>query len=185
MLSALDLTVPSDLQNGQKSMVSTRPSKLTSEETRLLYYVSEVNAFEKRELTALGWTTTKINKVVNSLAGKGVLHLIQTRPAIYKRAYHYPSDPSVFVSLMEKYPVVDSVANDKKLESLIPAASIVTAFQSYWASCNVLSIDLVYYPYWGVVYERPDGSKRIEFLDGVTGQRQEYLEGVISASVVY
>jgi hypothetical protein len=158
-------------------------SKLTNEEIRLLYYISRVNAFEKRELTALGWTTTKINKVVNSLAGQGVLQLVQARPAMYRRAYHYPSDPSVFVSLMEKYPVIDSIVEERKLEKLVPAASVITAFENYWASCNVLSIDLVYYPYFIVLYERPDGSKRKEVLDGVTGQRQEHLEGVITADI--
>jgi len=157
---------------------------LSDEEIRLLYYVSEVKAFEKRELSALGWSTGKINKVVNSLAGQGVLRMIQARPAVYASAYAYPSDPSIFVSLMEKYPVVDSLTNDKKVEKLVPPASIVTAFQSYWASCNVLSIDLVYYPYYGVIYERPDGSKRTEVVDGITGQRQERLEKIISASIV-
>lgn len=160
-------------------------SKLSSDEIRLLYYVSEVNAFEKRELTVLGWTTTRINKVVNSLAGQGILQLIQARPAIYRRKYHYPSDPSIFVSLMEKYPTMDSATIDEKLDKHIPPASIITAFQSYWAACNVLSIDLIYYPYFAAIYERPDGSKRKEIIDGVTGQRQEYLEGVITANIVY
>lgn len=159
-------------------------SKLTDEEISLLYYVSTVRAFEKRELSAIGWSTGKINKVVNSLAGQGVLRMLQARPAVYGSAYAYPSDPSIFVSLMEKYPVVDSVTSEKKLEKLIPPASVITAFQSYWASCNVLSIDLVYYPYYAVIYERPDGSKRTEVIDGLTGQRQEHLEGIISASIV-
>lgn len=159
-------------------------SKLASDEIRLLYYVSQVNAFEKRELTALGWTTTKINKVVNSLAGQGVLQLVQARPAIYRRAYHYPSDPSIFVSLIEKYSVVDSDTNERKLEKLVPAASIITAFQSYWVTCNVLSIDVVYYPYFIALYERPDGSKRKEVVDGITGQRQEHLEGIIIADII-
>lgn len=158
-------------------------SKLAGDEIRLLHYVSQVNAFEKRELTALGWTTTKINKVVNSLAGQGVLQLVQARPATYRCAYHYPSDPSIFVSLKEKYSVIDSNINERKLEKLIPAASIITAFQSYWVACNVLSIDLVYYPYFIALYERPDGSKRKEVIDGITGQRQEHLEGVIIADI--
>jgi hypothetical protein len=158
--------------------------KLTEEEINLLYYISEVKSFEKRELTALGWTTTKINKVVNSLSGKGVLEIIRTRPAVYRCARNYPSDPSVFVSLIEKYPVVDSVTDDKRLEKLVPPASIMTAFQSYWTACNVLSVDLVYYPYYAVIYERPDSSKRTEVIDGMTGQRQEHLESIIAENIL-
>ena len=56
-------------------------------------------------------------------------------------------------------------------------------FQNFWSSCKIKEIDLVYYPYYMVVFERKDGTKRTEIIDGVTGNRQEYLEGRIPISI--
>lgn len=158
-------------------------SNLTDDEIRLLYYVSKVKSFEKRNLSSMGWTTTKINKVVNSLTGKGILAMINSRPATYASKYNYPHDPSQFESLIESYPVTEKITDDLKIENRLPAGALSTMFQNFWSGCNVKAIDLVYYPYYVVIYERKDGTIRHEILDGIFGTRQEYLEGIISASI--
>ena len=158
-------------------------SSLTEEEISLLYYVSKVKAFEKRNLSSMGWTTTKINKVVNSLAGKGLLVMINVRPATYSSKYNYPYDPSIFASLIESFPVTENITDELKISISLPAGTISTMFQNFWSSCKIKEIDLVYYPYYMVVFERKDGTKRTEIIDGVTGNRQEYLEGRIPISI--
>ena len=158
-------------------------SNLSEEEISLLYYVSKVKAFEKRNLSSMGWTTTKINKVVNSLTGKGLLVMINARPATYSSKYNYPYDPSIFVSLIESFPVTENVTDELKISISLPAGTISTMFQNFWSSCKIKEIDLVYYPYYMVVFERKDGTKRTEIIDGVTGNRQEYLDGIIPISI--
>lgn len=157
---------------------------LDSDEIYLLYYVSGVKSFEKRSLSAIGWPTTRINKVVNSLAGKGILVQTSTRPAIYKSANVYPNDPSIFLSLSESFPVTEKPTSDKKIDSTLSPASIITAFQNYWSACNVRTIDLIYYPFYGIMYQRDDGTKRFEVIDGVKGTRHEYLERIVSPTIM-
>ena len=158
-------------------------SSLTEEEISLLYYVSKVKAFEKRNLSSIGWTTTKINKVVNSLTGKNLLVMVNARPATYSSRYNYPYDPSIFASLIESFPLTEKITDELKIRNSLPAGTISTMFQSFWSSCKISEIDLVYYPYYMVVFERKDGTKRTEIIDGLTGNRQEYLEGKIPISI--
>jgi len=155
-------------------------SKLTTDEIDILYYVSNTKKFEKRSLSALGISDGKISKLVNSLVGKGLLVQVDNRPVTFKSVYTYPKDPKMFVSLMEKFEIVDTQPNLRKIEPTISPSSIATAFSNYWNAVDVKSIDLVYFPYYVIEFHRDDETRRIEVLDGVSGQRQEYLETVIS-----
>jgi len=157
-------------------------SELDEEEIRLLRYVAKIKSFEKRNLSALGWSAGKIGKIVNSLSGKGVLQQINARPATYGKIYQYPSDPSVFQSIMEEHQVIPFDTNDKAIEPEISFASIETAFSRYWDGFDVKSFDVVYYPYYVIAYGKKDGTKRIEVIDGMNGKRQEYLETMIPSS---
>jgi hypothetical protein len=157
-------------------------SKLDEEEIRLLRYVAKIKLFEKRNLSALGWSAGKIGKIVNSLCGKGVLQQTNARPATYGKVYQYPLDPSDFQSIMEEYQVITFDSDDKTIEPEISPASIETAFSRYWDGCKINSIDVVYYPYYAIAYGKEDGTKRIEVIDGMNGNRQEYLDALIPSS---
>lgn len=102
----------------------------------------------------------------------------------FGKVYQYPTDPSSFQSIIEEHQTVDLNSNEKMIDAQISPASIGTAFGRYWSRCKINSIDLVYYPYYIIVYEKIDGTKRHEIIDGITGNRQEYLEGVISPSII-
>jgi len=73
--------------------------------------------------------------------------------------------------------------DDKKLEVSILPEMISTGFDGLWPGINVKAIDLVYYPYYLVVYERPDGSTRHEIHDGVFGTRHEDLADIVSENI--
>ncbi|MEM3144366.1 MAG: hypothetical protein QXW91_07070 [Candidatus Nitrosotenuis sp.] len=164
------------------SYVYSYLSGLTSDEIFMLYYVSGVKEFEKRNLSAIGWTSNRINNTVNSLMAQGVLMQTNMRPATYKIVKPYPADPSVFQSIMKGHTVTESITEDKKIDCTVQPASIATLFQGFWSGCNVKSVDLVYYPYYMITYERKDGTKRCEIMDGVHNTRQEYLERIIPAT---
>lgn len=157
-------------------------STLNEDEIKLLSFVAGVKEFEKQHLTAIGWSTGKIGKVVGSLCGKGVFTQTSSRPATFSRVYKYPNDPSSFQSIIEVYQAVNLDTHEKTIDAKISPASIMTAFGDYWEGCIVDSIDLIYYPYYAIVYGRKDGTKRIEIFDGMSGLRQEYLEKIISVS---
>ncbi len=157
-------------------------SKLDDEEIRLLRYVANSKEFEKRMLSALGWSVGKIGKIVNSLLGKGVLIQTNARPATYGKVWQYPSNPSTFQSMMEEHKVIPFDSDDKTIDPQVSSASIETVFNSYWDECGIKSIDVVYYPYYAIVFGKEDNTKRIEILDGMTGYKQEYVTGVIPSS---
>lgn len=173
-----------DVTSNGISYIYSFLSNLSEDEIRLLYYVSRVKDFDKRSLSAIGWSTGKISNIVNSLAGKGRIEQTQTRPVVYKSVNPYPSDPSIFVSLLEWHQILETNTDDKKINNKFTPGSIATAFDKYWIGCRIKSIDLVYYPFYGIIYERKDNSKRNEIIDGVTGFRQEYLEKIVSLPIV-
>ncbi len=157
-------------------------SGLDEEELVLLHYVSEIDAFEKRHLSAMGWSSGKIGKIVNSLCGNGVLEQTSARPAIYTRVKPYPLDPSLFQSITKIHQTIPYETEDTSIEIEMPPASIETAFSTYWSGCKINSIDVVYYPYYAISFGKEDNTKRIEVIDGMYGKRQEYLESVITPS---
>jgi hypothetical protein len=83
---------------------------------------------------------------------------------------------------MEEYQVIPFDSDDKTIEPEISPASIETAFSRYWDGCKINSIDVVYYPYYAIAYGKEDGTKRIEVIDGMNGNRQEYLDALIPSS---
>jgi len=157
-------------------------SELDDEEIRLLRYVANVESFEKRSLSALGWSDGKIGKIVNGLSGKGVLVQTVARPATYSRVSKFPSDPSIFQSVMEHHSLIPLESDDKIINPEVSPASIITAFGNYWDGCNINSVDIVYYPYYAIRFGKEDNTKRIEVLDGIVGYRQEYVEEFIPTS---
>ncbi len=157
-------------------------SELDEEEIQLLRYVADSGEFEKRMLSALGWSAGKIGKIVNSLLGKGVLVQTNPRPATYNRVWQYPSDPSAFQSIMEKHQVIPFDSKEKTITPEISPASIETAFSRYWDDCKINSIDVVYYPYYVIAFGKEDHTKRIEVLDGMKGYKQEYVAAIIPST---
>ena len=157
-------------------------SELDDEEIRLLRYVADVEYFEKRSLSALGWSDGKIGKIVNSLSGKGVLVQTVARPATFSSVYNFPSDPSMFQSIIEEHKIILLSSEYTILNPKVSQASVINAFNNYWDGCNVNSIDVVYYPYYAIGFGKENNTKRIEVLDGMVGYRQEYVEKFIPAS---
>lgn len=152
---------------------------LNMDEIYLLYYVSNLSGFTIKDLRGLPQTEAKSRKIADGLAAKGILRRIDTRPAQYRPQYDYPSNPALFVSLMEKYSVMEDFTTDKIFEPRISTSSLASDLSRYWNKCSILSSEIIYYPYYGITFEREDNS-RIEIIDGVHATRQEYIEKVIA-----
>lgn len=152
---------------------------LSWDELNLLYYVSNLKSFTIKELRGLSQTEAKSRKLADGLAANGILQRTDSRPAQFFIKYPYPNNPASFVSLMEKYNIVESSVNDKIMDPKIGASSLSSYLERYWNRCDVLSSEVVYYPYYGIAFER-ENNVRSEIIDGITGTRQEYLERFIS-----
>jgi len=157
--------------------------RLDKDEIRTMHHAAKEKVFEKRNFSPEGWTGQRTNRAVNGLTEKGLLIQTGQRPATYMLPVEYPHDPLIFKSLIESFPVTEYMPDDKKLEVSILPEMISAGFDGLWPGINVKAIDLVYYPYYMVVYERPDGSTRHEIHDGVFGTRHEDLADIVSENI--
>jgi hypothetical protein len=159
-------------------------SQLNADEIKLLYFTSGYKTFAMEVALALGLSEGKTRKLVRTLVGKGILVQHKGKPVLYENRLGFPLDPPALVSIAEKFPTQNMVSDDKKIEVMIEPSSITSAFNLYWDRCEVTSINMVYYPYCAIVYERDDQTQRMEIVDGMTGNRQEYLESVLSVNAI-
>lgn len=154
-------------------------SRLDNDEINLLYLVSHWKTFGIESVYQLGLSDGKSRKLVKGLVGRGLLTQLNTRPVTYGLSVSYPTNPTNLVSIITKYTPRDISVQDKKIDAVVQPASVITAFAHYWVSCKVLSVDSIHYPYYVVEYQRGDHSRRTEVIDGMTGERNEYLESII------
>ena len=153
---------------------------LDADEVKLLYWVGS-GTFTTADLRGIGQSDAKSRRIADGLASKGILRRQSTRPIQYTTKYPYPYNPDKFVSLMEQYNATESTVDDRVILPHFSENVITSYFDKYWDKCNYTSSDIVYYPYYGVMYSREDHT-RFEVIDAVTGLRQEYLEKFVSVT---
>jgi len=168
-----------DVTNDGISYEYSYLTNLSVDEASLLFSVSKLKEFVGKSLASVGWSHNKIEQLVSSLVGKRLLIQKNSRPATYAATKTYPYDPSVFISLLERHKPIHHEPDEQKLNFLIPSGNIPTLFEKLWLSCNIKSIDQVYYPYYAILFSRDDSTKRVEVLDGINGSRQPYIEKLI------
>lgn len=154
---------------------------LDMDEVNFLYWVGS-GTFTIKDLRGLGHSDPKSRRIADGLASRGILKRQNTRPVQYQSKYPYPYDPVKFISLTEQYHPVEKSITEKKIEPKFHASVISSHLERYWDRCNVLSSQVVYYPYYGVIYER-ENHTRTEVIDAVTGLRQEYVERYVNVEV--
>jgi len=154
---------------------------LDMDEVNFLYYVGS-STFTIKDLRGLGHSDAKVRRIADGLSSRGILKRQNTRPAQYKSQYPYPYDPVKFVSLTEQYNFIEKSITERKIEPKFNEHSVSSHLERYWNRCNVIKSQIIYYPYYGVVYER-DNYTRSEVIDAVTGLRQEYLERYVNVEI--
>ena len=80
---------------------------------------------------------------------------------------------------MEEHGITQETTSERRIKPSITAASLPLHLGKCWARCHVPASVLVYYPFYGITYDRKD-YYRIEVIDGVTGKRQDYLERIVT-----
>jgi len=152
---------------------------LSADETALLYYVHNMGNFTVKDLLALGTSVEKSIKLVEKLVSKGFLKRERgsTRFRITKDT-HMP-DPAKLNCIMEDHIATAAPTSDRVIKPIISSAALPLQLSKYWVRCHIPSSSLVYYPYYGITYDRKD-YYRIEIIDGISGNRQERLEQLIT-----
>lgn len=172
-----------DVHNGGISYDYAFLAGLSDEEVFFLYYVSSVNEFTIATLRGLGWSDSKARRIADGLSANGILTKYSGRPAKYKTKYPYPKNPANFISILEHYKPEKTTINVRVLEPTLNSNSLNLYVSRYWSRCSIISSECVFYPFYGLVYQR-ENHTRTEIIDGVTGTPQKYLERRVSVQPV-
>lgn len=154
--------------------------QITSDEAAVLRIFR--HGFEMKTILGVGLGEAKTKRLVNGLLTRGVLRASSTKPIIYSLTKPYPEDPTKLNSLREVFQVSEiTVENDKKTKTIDPQiepALVSNMIESY-LNAKIEDIDLIFYPYYEIWFRRPDGSTRVEVLDGITGTFNERIANMI------
>lgn len=153
---------------------------LSTEEIALLYYSLQANSFSANDLSGLGISVEKSIIVAEKLAAKNYLKRESGRTIKYQlqKELQIPN-PTKLKSISAELDTIEATTNDRKIKPSVTSSSIPLQLAKYWSRCHVPSSTLVYYPFYGITYDRKD-YYRIEIVDGVTGKRQDYLEHFVT-----
>jgi len=135
-----------------------------------------------KDLRGLGHSDSKSRRIADGLASQGIITRQNTRPAQYQSRYPYPYDPAKFISLIERFHPVKSSITERKIVPKLQERDMPSLLERYWNRCRVISSQIVYFPYYGVVFDR-DSHSRFEIIDAITGSRQEYVEKFVNVEV--
>jgi len=154
-------------------------NELSTEEISLLYYVNPVQSFTLKEIPGLGLGVENSIQVLEKLTEHGYLkHKGRSAKYQIKKELQLPN-PSKLKCVMEEHGITQETTSERRIKPSITAASLPLHLGKYWARCHVPASVLVYYPFYGITYDRKD-YYRIEVIDGVTGKRQDYLEHIVT-----
>jgi len=172
-----------DVHNGGISYDYAFLAELSDDEVTFLYYVSSVREFTIADLRGLGWSDPKARRIADGLSANGILTKYSGRPAKYKSKYPYPKNPANFISILEHYKPEKTTISVRVLDPTLNPNSLNPYVSRYWNRCSIISSECVFYPFYGLVYQR-ENHTRTEIIDGVTGTPQKYLERRVSVQPV-
>lgn len=134
--------------------------------------------FTRDDLLGRGFRQAKAQQLIATLQAKG---LLTSEPAEGRRANHR-------ITGLVPVPIgLRSITDAFELEPLRgestavvgtarSQAGIVRALEALVPDAVVRALTVVYYPCYAYQLERPDGSRRQELLDGLTGEIREFEE---------
>ncbi|MBM3910657.1 MAG: hypothetical protein FJ356_03300 [Thaumarchaeota archaeon] len=152
---------------------------LSIEEISLLYYVNPIQSFTLKEISGLGLGVKNSIQVLEKLTEKGYLKRKDGTGKYQTVKELQLPNLSKLKCVMEEHGITQETTSERRIKPSITAASLPLHLGKYWARCHVPASVLVYYPFYGITYDRKD-YYRIEVIDGVTGKRQDYLERIVT-----
>ena len=155
---------------------------LSSEETMVLAACSMAGKIKRQNMVVAGLSTNKVKTIMMSLEASGLIRRVDNRPVTYKMAVPFLHDPNNITGLTKRYKdyFTENDPEHNRIESTVNSGSIENELKRYWGECAVISTMQIWYPYYEVVYKRSDGSKSVEIIDGMTGERQTHIEDEIA-----
>ena len=152
---------------------------LSTAEISLLYYVNPIQSFTLNEISGLGLGVENSIQTLEKLTEKGYLKRKDGAGKYQIVKEIQIPNPSRLKCVMEEHGIAQETTSERRIKPSITAASLPLHLGKYWARCHVPASVLVYYPFYGITYDRKD-YYRIEVIDGVTGKRQDYLERIVT-----
>jgi len=165
------------LAGGERSRGIRDLIPLKNDERKVMLYL-----FRKRHATQLdliretGFTKGRVKSTIQSLGARGLVKLKvarnyeEIRPRIAHRIITTPKDKSLRTLAFQIEE--DIIDEDLVVEAVFRQDNVQKALDIW--DVMVYKSQLVYYPYWIVVYE-----KSFDILDGVTGKKCEYVKSML------
>jgi len=143
---------------------------LDADEARVIRVVRD-SWFALDNVMALGFTQGKSQRILRNLVGKGVVEQGKSgRRTIYKLKFQFP-DPRILRSISEVYQIQSFKRGEFELmPPHIEANHARKMLETVWEGVDIKQVETVYYPFYICSLARQDGSKRVELIDGVTGE---------------
>ena len=160
-----------DIVNDQIIYPFAYLKKLNTEETHVLKELIDFE-FDLDDVISLGYRRKTAIQIVDGLLEKEALEVVEENEKTwFSFKVPFPSDPSKLNSLTQ----TNYVANEKNpISTDIPpkldSEEIAKRVDSFWDFCEISDIKLVLYPVYVSVLRSEDNSKRVEVIDGVTGE---------------
>jgi hypothetical protein len=145
--------------------------ELSQEEADLIDVLA-TGWFGRDELTALGYPQAKAQRLLASLRAKDVVSTVRQSD----RRVSYRISAFIPLPLAELRPLTSVYATEAAAQEsgFQPAsrsqAGVIRALETLARGARVLEIRTIYYPYYRYTLKRPDGSRRTELFDALTGE---------------
>lgn len=149
--------------------------KLKAEETAVIKFVGQ-RTFAVKDLAALGHSEGKARQLVSSLVAKGVVTSIHGKPVTYKSKVEFPYDirPLMPRNISNPERKSDTI-NEKVFNPTVDLSATIAIVKFIWNVIDMKSTCKIFYPFYSCVLKSEDGTKRLDVLDGVSGELNEQV----------
>ena len=126
--------------------------------------------FSKDDLLARGWRPAKAQQLLASLVAKRVVEQVEELPGSYRVTGLVPVHAG-FRAVSVAF-AAEPLAIEPRLihGAALSQAAVVRAVEALVPEAQVRSLSVVYVPVFAADLERPDGVRRRELIDGITGE---------------
>lgn len=150
---------------------------LTKDEVRLLRAAGK-GQFSNSALAFLGLSDARLRKSISRLITSGCLTQTNARPRTYRVVKPIP-DLATLVPITKERDATQGSSPGAIVSPLREAVAVMHALESYWDFTTARSVLLVYYPFILAEYRTPNGKRRPQLIDAITGEVNTALSGFV------
>ena len=126
--------------------------------------------FSKDDLLARGWRPAKAQQLLASLVAKGIVESVEDVHGRYRVTGLVPVEAG-FRAVSVAFAAEPLAIEPRMIHgAALSQAAVVRSVEALVPEAQVRSLSVVYVPVFAADLERPDGVRRRELIDGITGE---------------